>query len=64
MNMFMRHHPKVFIAKGEMEGTCGPCQLTAEREERKDTHVDWWIYEGTKPQAYFREVAENESFIF
>ena len=34
LNLFMRHHPRVFIAKGETEGTCGPCQLTSEREER------------------------------
>lgn len=60
LNMFMRHHPKAFIAKGETEGTCGPCQLTSEREERKDTHVDWWIYEETKPETYFCEVVDNE----
>lgn len=24
LNMFMRHHPKAFIAKGETEKTCGP----------------------------------------
>ena len=28
LNMFMRHYPKPFIAKGETEGSCGPCQLT------------------------------------
>lgn len=60
LNMFMRHHPKAFIAKGETEGTCGPCQLTSEREERKDTHVDWWIYEETEPETYFCEVVDNE----
>ena len=30
LNMFMRHYPRPFIAKGETEATCGPCQLTAE----------------------------------
>ncbi|MCI9337906.1 MAG: hypothetical protein HFH93_10290 [Lachnospiraceae bacterium] len=60
MNIFMRHHPKVFIAKGQTEGSCGPCQLTSEREERNDTHVDWWIYQEAEPQNYFNEVAENE----
>lgn len=60
LNMFMRHHPKVFIAKGETEGSCGPCQLTSEREERNDTHVDWWIYDEADPQIYFSEVVDNE----
>ena len=60
LNMFMRHHPKAFIAKGETEKTCGPCQLTSEREERSDTHVDWWIFEESKPQMYFKEVNKNE----
>lgn len=60
LNMFMRHYPRPFIAKGETEATCGPCQLTAEREERDDTHVDWWLYEETEPQTYFSEVIDNE----
>ena len=59
-DIFMRHHPKVFIAKGQTESSCGPCQLASEREERKDTHVDWWIYQEAEPQKYFSEVAENE----
>ena len=64
LNMFMRHYPKPFIAKGETEGSCGPCQLTSEREKRSDTHVDWWIYEDTEPQIYFSEVSNSERYIF
>lgn len=60
LNVFMRHHPKAVIARGKTEKTCGPCQLTSEREKREDTHVDWWIYEETEPQRYFREVIDNE----
>lgn len=60
LNMFMRHHPKAFISEGETEKTCGPCQLTSEREERKDTHVDWWVFEEANPQMYFKEVDQNE----
>lgn len=61
LDLIMRHHPRAFIAEGETEGTCGPCQLTSEREkERKGTHVDWWIYEETAPQMYFSEVKKNE----
>lgn len=64
LRMFMRHYPRPIIAKGETEGTCGPCQLTSEREERTDTHVDWWIFEEAKPQVCFTEVVDNESDIF
>ena len=56
LKMFMRHKPEAFIAKGKTEKLCGPSQLTAEREERTDTHVDWWIYEQSEPQLYFQEV--------
>lgn len=59
LKVFMRHHPRVFIAKGETESSCGPSQLTSEREEREDTHVDWWIYEGAEPEKYFKEVSED-----
>ena len=60
LNLFMRHHPRAFIAKGETEGTCGPCQLTSEREDRDDTHVDWWLYRDGEPQKYFKEVKKDE----
>lgn len=60
LNIFMRHHPKAFVAIGETNEVCGPCQLTSEREERTDSHVDWWIYEETTPQVYFKEVKNNE----
>lgn len=59
LKMFMRHYPEPIIAKGSTEGICGPCQLTSEREERDDTHVDWWIYEDSEPQIFFEEVKED-----
>lgn len=60
LNVFMRHYPNPFIVKGETIGTCGPCQLTSDREERNDTHVDWWVYENTDPQNYFKKVDNDE----
>lgn len=60
LNVFMRHQPRAFIASGETEASCGPCQLTSERERRNDTHVDWWIYDKAEPQKYFKEVNEHE----
>lgn len=67
----MKKYPKCFPdnfeadilpagAKGETVGSCGPCQLTSEREERHDTHVDWWIYEKAEPHIYFHEVSSDE----
>ena len=56
----MRHHPKAIIAKGQTEGSRGPSQLTSEREERTDTHVDWWVYQDSEPQNFFREVKKDE----
>ncbi|HJC65937.1 MAG TPA: hypothetical protein H9931_04350 [Candidatus Enterocloster excrementigallinarum] len=55
LNLIMRHQPKAFIAKGETEGSCGPCQLTSEREKTTSTHIDWWIYDDSSPQLYFEE---------
>ena len=48
------------IAKGVTEGNCGPSQLTSEREERDNTHVDWWVYKGGAPQFYFRAVDKKD----
>lgn len=57
LKLMMKHCPRAFIAKGITEKSCGPCQLTAEREnEHDDTHVDWWIYKDSTPQVYFKEV--------
>lgn len=53
----MKHHPKAFIAVGTTEGSCGLSQLTAERNpEKKDGHVDWWVYADAKPHRYFKKV--------
>lgn len=56
LKLMMKHRPQAFIAKGITEKSCGPCQLTAEREKRDDTHVDWWIYKDSIPQIHFKEV--------
>ena len=55
LNLMMRQQPKAFIAKSETEGSCGPCQLTSEREKTTSTHIDWWIYDDSSPQLYFEE---------
>lgn len=48
--------PRAFIAKGVTEKHCGPSQATRERKmDKKDSHVDWWIYEDSSPDLYFKE---------
>ena len=55
LRLIMRHKPEAFIAQGETEKSCGPCQLTAERETGKGAHVDWWVYDDSEPQRYFEK---------
>lgn len=60
LDVLMRHPPAAIIAKGETEGTCGPSQLTSERNKSEKTqHVDWWVYKESEPQNYFKEVADE-----
>lgn len=55
LKLLMRKNPSAFIVKGETERSCGPCQLTKERKKCKDSHVDWWIYEESNPEQYFKK---------
>ena len=56
LKMMMRHNPRPKILKGCTEPSCGPSQLTRDREpSRKDSHVDWWIYDKSNPENYFEE---------
>lgn len=55
LSILMRKNPSAFIVKGETERSCGPCQLTKERKKCKDSHVDWWIYEESNPEQYFKK---------
>lgn len=64
LKIFMRHHPRAFIAKGETEASCGLSQVTAERTGEASSHVDWWIYDQAEPQRYFEEMVENEGNLF
>lgn len=61
LNLFMRkHYPNPIVAKGTTDRSCGPCQLTSERNpKKKGTHIDWWIYEDSAPQLYFKEITNE-----
>ena len=56
LRLMMRHHPRPIIARGETAKECGPSQRTKERVSTcEDSHVDWWIYDDSSPQGYFKE---------
>lgn len=60
LGLLSGHHPAAVIAEGVIHPSCGPWQLTSEREnDRQDTHVDWWVYENSQPQVYFNEVKKD-----
>lgn len=55
--------PPYKIARGITEPACGLSQRTSERKsKRKDSHVDWWIYENAKPHQYFKLIEDFEKF--
>ena len=43
--------------------SCGLVQRTREREKkRKDSHVDWWLYENAEPYKFFEMIDDFESY--
>lgn len=61
LGLLSGHHPTSVIAQGTIHPQCGPWQLTSERTGGTNSHVDWWVYDKSNPQTYFREVNENET---
>lgn len=58
---FTKKNPKAIASYGRTEPCCGPCQRTKERDaQKKDSHVDWWLYCDARPWEYFREVTFDE----
>lgn len=52
-----KYSPPALLAFGTIKAEYGPCQLTKLREpKRKDSHVDWWIFDEVDPSSEFREV--------
>ena len=52
----MRRSPKAVVGKGTTDCSCGVVQRSKERTGQKDSHIDWWIYEGAEPHKYFEEI--------
>lgn len=57
-----RYQPPFGLAKGKTAIECGPCCATKEwKNHYRSSHVDWWLYEGAEPWAYFDLIDyENE----
>lgn len=49
-------HPKAIIAKGKTGTTHG---LILRAQQRKTSHVDWWIYKGHDVSINFKDVTEE-----
>lgn len=56
LRFFRGKQPIAIAAKGITDCSCGVIQRTKERRRCKDSHVDWWIYDGVCPHMFFHEV--------
>lgn len=54
--------PPYVLAKGITVPSCGvSCRTKDWKAQRKrDSHVDWWLYEGAEPWKHFEEVDYEE----
>ncbi len=51
-----KDYPQRILLKGHLSGTHGLSQLTSERiAEKKNSHVDWWLYKNAAPWVDFEE---------
>lgn len=55
-----RFQPPCTLAKGFTDPNCGVSCKTSEYKPRKDSHVDWWLYEDSTPWMSFMEVDYEE----
>ncbi len=50
-------NPERILLYGSTVPDCGLSSRTKERKEScTNSHVDWWLFEGSQPWNYFREV--------
>lgn len=53
---FKKRKPAAIIGYGSTDCSCGIIQRSRERTGKKNSHIDWWLYEGAEPHKYFREI--------
>ncbi|SHM76934.1 hypothetical protein SAMN02746066_03240 [Anaerosporobacter mobilis DSM 15930] len=51
------------IAVGITKKECGKVQRTKERIKKKNSHVDWWLYEDAKPCENFKMIEDFQAFL-
>lgn len=56
LRLFSRTTPAAIAAYGVTDPSCGLVQRTKERKQKKDSHVDWWLYKGAEPHKFFKAV--------
>ena len=56
LKFFRGRQPEAIASKGRTDCSCGVIQRTKERKACRDSHVDWWIYDGAQPHKFFCEV--------
>ena len=56
MPNFRLNHP--FIAKGITKSECGEIKYTGKNHK---SHITWWLYEDSTPEAYFQIIEEQDN---
>lgn len=56
LKFFRGKQPSAIAAKGITDKSCGVTQRTKERTGKKDSHIDWWLYEDSTPHVFFSEI--------
>ena len=51
------------IAVGITSSECGVVQRTRERTGKRTSHVDWWLYEGSKPYEHFLLIDDFTTYL-
>jgi len=56
LKFFRGKQPEAVASIGITDCSCGVIQRTKDRKSCKDSHVDWWIYDGAQPHMFFQVV--------
>lgn len=58
-----RYDPPWLLAKGHTFGDAGvSCVTKAWKKECRNSHVDWWLYEGAEPWLAFEEADYEKEY--
>ncbi|NBI66427.1 hypothetical protein D1646_06290 [Pseudoflavonifractor sp. 60] len=60
LKFFRGFQPEAIAARGVTVSCCGLVQRTRARTGTKNSHVDWWLYEGAQPHEYFHKIKPED----